>query len=113
MYNSLGIYIKDFISYYRDTCTCVATWMKRYSGIQHPKNTTSHSKQQISCKRFYWEGKIQKGDCLCSGEKQQGTEQNTGSYSLAGGGRVKFSRVKLSRVGIGGISNPEFRLFTL
>ena len=51
--------------------------------------------------------------CLCVGEKQQ--RQKTGLtyfiYFLDEG--TEFSRVEISKVGICGISSPEFGHFTL
>lgn len=46
-------------------------------------------------------------------KNSRGLSRTQVHIALLGGGRVKFSRVKLSRVGTGGISNPELRLFTL
>lgn len=46
-------------------------------------------------------------------KNSRGLSRTQVHIALLGGGRVKFSRVKLSRVGIGGISNPELGLFTL
>lgn len=54
---------------------------------------------------MYWEGKPQAGGRLCSGEKQQRTEQQTDFIQ-------SFLGVELSRVGIGRISGPELGLFS-
>lgn len=40
----------------------------KVSGSQEPKNTTHMTNHTLE---ICWEGKIQKGGCLCVGEKQQ------------------------------------------
>lgn len=46
-------------------------------------------------------------------KNSRGLSRTQVHIALLRGGRVKFSRVKLSRVGTGEISNPELRLFAL
>lgn len=49
-------------------------------------------------------GKTQEGGCLCWGKKQWRTEWEAGLFKILG---VEFSRMEISRVGVGGISSPE------
>lgn len=108
------MYLKDFISYYRDICTCVATWVKRYSGIWQPKNTTkSQQKNKSHARDFIGREKYSGVTASAQVKNSRGLSRTQVHIALLRGGRVKFSRVKLSRVGTGEISNPELRLFTL
>lgn len=87
--------------------------MEKYPGSWEARNTTkSHFTENVT-QEIYWEGKNQKGGCLCLGKKQQKTEQDTGlKWDFLGRG-MKLSRVEFSRVEIGRISSPEIGLFTL
>lgn len=82
--------------------------MERYPGSQEPRNTTKSHRTANLTQEIYWEGKNQEDGCLCLGEKQQQTEQDTGLVTQLHG-----KGVELFRVEIGGISRPEIGLLTL
>lgn len=82
---------------------CYTSVLGGILSIRGQRTPQNHTVQQISHKRCVWEGRPQKGGCLCLGKKQQWTEGRL-YIGFLGGWEVELPRVDSSRMGIGGIS---------
>lgn len=56
----------------------ITVQMERHPGSWEPGNTTKSHHTTYLTQEIYWVGKNQEGGCLCSGEKDQRTEQKAG-----------------------------------